>query len=270
MAATQPTGITVVKLGGSILTGPPAYQHCAEWIRARLNADPTQRLVVVVSAQYGETDALLATAREITPEPAAATLDLLWSTGEIRSVALLTLWLQRAGVRAVGLNVHECGVVSPTGERDASTMQVKTLRLQYWLTRYPVIVVPGFLARAPFDSLVTLGRGGSDLTAVLLAAALKADSCELIKDVPGYFSDDPHCVASARPLPALTYAQALAMASAGCDLVQTAAVEAAQRSSTRLVVRSADEQAPRTVVSDRAASAAAEPVAARAGALAAG
>ncbi len=253
MAATQPTGITVVKLGGSILTGPPAYERCAEWIRGRLTADRTQRLVVVVSAQYGETDALLAMAREITPEPAPATLDLLWSTGEIRSVALLTLWLQRVGVRAVGLNVHECGVVSPTGARDAATTQVKTLRLQYWLTRYPVVVVPGFLARAPFDSLVTLGRGGSDLTAVLLAAALQADSCELIKDVPGYFSDDPNRVAAARPLPTLTYAQALAMAAAGCDLVQAAAVEAAQRSGTRLIVRSVDEHAPRTVVSDRAA-----------------
>jgi aspartate kinase len=253
MSATQPDAITIVKLGGSILTGPPAYQRCAEWIRDRLSADPAQRLVVVVSAQYGETDALLATAKAITPEPATATLDLLWSTGELRSVALLTLWLQRAGVRAVGLNVHECGVVSPTGARDAATTQVKTLRLQYWLTRYPVVVVPGFLARAPFDSLVTLGRGGSDLTAVLLAAALKADACELIKDVPGYFSDDPHRVADARPLPALTYDQALALAAEGCDLVQTAAIEAAQRAATKLVVRSLADQAPRTTVSDHAA-----------------
>ncbi len=262
MTATASSTIAVVKLGGSILTGPPAYRRCGEWIRGRLSVEPTRRLVIVVSAQLGETDALLAAAKEITPEPPAATLDLLWSTGEIRSVALLTLWLQRAGVRAVGLNVHECGVVAPAGERDAATTQVKTLRLQYWLTRYPVVVVPGFLARAPFDSLVTLGRGGSDLTAVLLTAALRADACELIKDVPGYYSDDPHRVADARPLAALTYDQALAMAAEGCDLVQTAAVESARRTGTKLVVRSLDERAPRTIVSDEVVRAAAQRVAA--------
>jgi len=253
MPATTPNPLSVVKLGGSILTGPPAYQRCADWLRDRLSAEPARRLVAVVSAQLGETDALLAAAQAITPEPAPATLDLLWSTGELRSVALLTLWLQRAGVRAVGLNVHECGVVAPNGQRDAATTQVKTLRLQYWLTRYPVVVVPGFLARAPFDSLVTLGRGGSDLTAVLLAAALKADGCELIKDVPGYFSADPNRVADARPLAALTYDQALTLAAEGCDLVQTAAIEAAQRAGTKLVVRSLDDQAPHTTVSDHVA-----------------
>lgn len=250
MAARSPASVGLVKLGGSVLTGPEAFARCAAWLRDRVTRDPAQRIVAVVSAELGLTDSLLAEACRLVLEPDPATLDLLWSTGELRSVALLTLNLHRVGVAAVGLSAHECGLVAPTGARAAAAIRVHTLKLRYWLTRHAVVVVPGFLARGPLDTLVTLGRGGSDLTAVLLAAALHAERCELIKDVPGYFSADPHRCAAARPLAELTYAEALAMAAAGCDLVQTAALEAAARTGTPLVIRSLAEDAPRTIVRD--------------------
>ncbi len=251
MQAESDIRTRVIKLGGSILTGPQAYADCAAWLCERREQDPQHRFVVVVSAQLGTTDALLKQSQQIMPEPDAAALDLLWSTGELQSVALLTLHLQRMGVAAVGLNAHECGLISPAGQRDAHAIRINTLHLRYRLTRHPVVVVPGFLARGPFDTVVTLGRGGSDLTAVLLAAGLRADCCELIKDVPGYFDKDPNRFSDAAPLAALGYGEALRMAAAGCDLVQTAAIEAAARTDTPLIVRSMSERSAHTVVSDK-------------------
>ncbi len=231
---TNPQSIAVVKIGGSVFTGPAAYRRAAAAVAGRLEACPGERLVVVVSAEHGATDALLATARDIVDEPDAATLDLLWSTGEIRSAALLALSLQSIGVRATAANVHQTGLT--VGERTEGT-GFRALRLHALLASYDVVVATGFLARAAGDAVASLGRGGSDLTAVLLAAGLGAARCELVKDVPGYFSADPNQDASARHLPALTFDAALAMADAGCELVQRQALESAKTHTLPLVVR---------------------------------
>lgn len=230
VSGNQP--IAVIKIGGSVFTGPAAYRDVAASIAARLPARPGERLVVVVSAEFGTTDALLETARSIVEEPDPGTLDLLWSTGEIRSAALLALSLQAVGVRAVAANVHQTGLT--TGG------EFRPLRLLALLASHDVVVAPGFLARGPGDAVVSLGRGGSDLTAVLLAAGLGAARCELVKDVPGYFSADPRHDPAARPLAALSFATALAMADGGCALVQRQALEAAQAHGLPLVVRSLD------------------------------
>lgn len=250
-APRPPTSVVVVKLGGSVLTGLPAFERCAEAVRRDLNAAPHERWVVVVSAEQGLTDQLESLARGLNPSPDARTLDLLWSTGELRSVALLTLCLTRAGVRAVGLNVHQSGLFLRRARAAADAVGFSPLALRAALARHRVAVVPGFFARAEGDGLSSLGRGGSDLTAVLLAAGLRARRCELVKDVPGYFTRDPNRHADATPLPRLSYAQALALADAGCDLVQRRAVEAAARCGTPLVVRSLDRGAPSSVVCGR-------------------
>lgn len=235
--------IAVIKLGGSILTSAKAYRRAAIFVRNTLRAAPRERLVVVVSAQEGTTDTLERSARAIVPEPARAALDLLWSTGEIRSVALLAMHLQALGVAAAALNIHEAGLTVPETGRDAGHIQLHARRLRGVLANYPVAIVPGFLAIDSAHAIVSLGRGGSDLTAVLLAEGLRACRCELIKDVPGYFTADPHRDPSARHIPQLSFEQALRLAVDGCDLVQRKAIEAAARSGLPLVIRSVSAKA---------------------------
>jgi len=242
--------VAVIKIGGSILTNARAYRRAAIFVRNRHRAAPEEKLVVVVSAQYGLTDALERAAKRIVGGPDAAALDLLWSTGELRSVALLVLHLQRLGVSPVGLNIHEAGLNVEGGDRsrgrapDGPGVRLNSRWISAALARHPVAVVPGFLGTNATNAVVSLGRGGSDLTAVLLAEGLRACRCELLKDVPGYFTSDPNRNPSARHLPSLTFEQALALADEGCDLVQRKAIEAAARCGLPLVVRSLDEAAP--------------------------
>ena len=139
--------------------------------------------------------------------------------------------------------MHQTGLLA-----DATGTTVNPLRLLAALAQARVVIVPGFLGVGAGGTITSLGRGGSDLTAVLLAAAVRADACELIKDVPGYFTADPHVQSDARPLRELGFDEALAMADAGCDLVQRAALAAADAAALRLVIRSIDAAAPVTTV----------------------
>ena len=230
--------IAVVKIGGSILINAGAYRRAAIFVRSMLRANPEERFVVVVSAQEGATDSLERSARKIHREPNSATRDLLWSTGEIRSVALLTLHLEALGVHAAPLNIHEAGLTLPETVREAGHIRLNAGRLAGVLADFPVAVVPGFFATNAASQIVSLGRGGSDLTAVLLAEGLRACRCELIKDVPGYFTADPHQDSAARHIPFLSFEQAISMAAEGCNLVQRQAIEAAARCALPLVIRS--------------------------------
>lgn len=225
--------ITVVKLGGSVLTNLASYETGAAFL-GRLAGASGHRIVAVVSAELGQTDALAGEAHRLHPEPDAAMLDLLWSTGEIRSVALLTLALRRAGVRATGLNAHETGL---RAVEDTSRIEFNLLPLRAALSHYDVVVVPGFLATRR-HALVTLGRGGSDLSAVLLARVLGAAECVLVKDVDGYFTADPAIDAQAARIDRLTYREALAKADEGCPLVQRQALDEGRRAGFPLVIRS--------------------------------
>ena len=225
--------VRIFKIGGSVLTGRAAYGRAAAFVAAHLCAAPGERLVVVVSAETGVTDALLAEAQDLAEQPDPDTLDLLWSTGELRSAALLALALQARGVNASALNVHQAGL-----KRDPSDVapRLSALKIRVLLTRYDVLVVPGFLACAARERIVSLGRGGSDLSAVSFASGIEAAECRLVKDVPGYFTSDPNLDPDAQPIDTLTYDQALAFADAGCELVQRRAIEAAQRSRLPIVV----------------------------------
>lgn len=238
--------IAVIKIGGSILTKGVSYRRAAKFVRNRRSATPEERLVVVVSAQEGMTDSLEHAARKIAGEPDPSSLDLLWSTGEVRSAALLALHLQALGVSAVALNTHETGLSVPANARGATHVGLNLKRMLSALSEFPVVVAPGFLATDPSNAIVSLGRGGTDLTAILLAEGLAARRCELIKDVPGYFTSDPHRDPSARPIPFLTFEHALELARNGCDLVQKKALEEAARCGLTLVVRSIKNAGPIT------------------------
>ena len=232
--------VTVLKLGGSVLTNAGAYQRAAAFVRS-LTIDRHARVVAVVSAALGHTDALLAEARQLTEAPDADVLALLWSTGELRSVALLAFALQTAGVRASAMNVHECGIRT---ERHSSQVALNTIGIRVALERFPVVVVPGFLATSG-QRVVTLGRGGSDLSAVLLSAALGASRCVLIKDVDGYYADDPRQRAGAELMQELSYDDALSMADEGCPLVQRQALAEARVRGVAVIVRSFDSSGTR-------------------------
>lgn len=254
--------LSVLKLGGSVLRDDASFAAAARFLHDRLALNQDERLVVIVSAPYGMTDALLEEATRIAcgaPEregrrepsrsggpgaPDNVALDLLWSTGEQRSVALLALHLQKIGTHAVPFNVHQTGLVA---EQTAGPA-VRPLRLLAALSHARVVIVPGFLGVSAGGTITSLGRGGSDLTAVLLATSVRADACELIKDVPGYFTADPHRHADARPIHDLSFDEALAMADAGCDLVQRAALAAAKHAGLHLVIRSMRAEAPITQV----------------------
>jgi aspartate kinase len=240
--------IAVIKIGGSILRNARAFRRAARCVRNRHIASPNELLVVVVSAQEGITDKLEARANEIVAQPNSSALDLLWSTGELRSVALLVLHLQALGISAAALNIHEAGLGLPDGACEsgpaARQVRINPRRLRSLLAHHPVAVVPGFFATDAAGAVVSLGRGGSDLTAVLLAKALDACRCELLKDVPGYFTSDPHRDPTARHLPQLTFDHALALADEGCELVQRQAIQAAALCNLPLVIRSLDETAP--------------------------
>jgi len=247
--------LTVLKLGGSVLRDDRSYAASARFLQQRLALAPQERLVVIVSAQYGTTDALHAEAQIIADDPCQLALDLLWSTGELRSVALLALHLQRIGVSAVPFNVHQTGLVACPEQRRGADCEAETavrpMRLLAALAHARIVIVPGFLGVSPGGAVTSLGRGGSDLTAVLLAAAIHADACELIKDVPGYFTADPHRDAAAQPIHDLGIDEALRMADGGCDLVQRAALAAAAHADLHLVIRSMDAAAPVSHVHSR-------------------
>jgi aspartate kinase len=242
-------GVVVVKLGGSVLADDESYRRAARYLVRRLHKCSGDRFIVVVSAQKGHTDELERLARGITGYPNPRTLDLLWSTGELRSVALLTLHLEELGVAAVGLNVQEAGLRFNGAGGAEATLESLSSEIQGAFDDYSVVVVPGFFGTLASGMIVSLGRGGSDLSAVLLACEFEAKHCELIKDVPGYFTEDPDTTSVAEHLPWVSYDTALEMADRGCELIQRVALEVARESSLELVVRGLADTVAGTVVS---------------------
>lgn len=250
MESCRAKRIVVMKFGGSILADEESYFRAARFVVRRLHECSVERFLVVVSARKGITDELERLARKIASCPGQRTLDLLWATGELRSVALLTLHLEEMGVTTVGLNIHEAGLRLGGANLYHFSETSLSTGLRRCFDDCSVVVAPGFFATLANGMIVSLGRGGSDLSAVLLADAFDAERCELIKDVDGYFSEDPHLSESFVHLPELSYETALKMADGGCDLVQRRALEAARRAGLRLVIRSLDEKAPATIVSE--------------------
>jgi aspartate kinase len=226
--------IAVLKIGGSVLTGIDGYREAARFVAARRAVEPGTKLVVVVSAEFGQTDALLDLAHSFDTAPDPVQIDLLWSTGELRSVALLAMAVRAEGIRVAAANIHQTGLLRDSTGRTS----LLSLTLRHLIEAHEVVVVPGFLACGAANVVVSLGRGGSDLSAVLIAAGLGAQRCELIKDVDGYYSTNPKLTPGATHLPHIDFDRSLAMADAGCGLVQRDAIEAARAHALPIVVRS--------------------------------
>ncbi len=207
-------------------------------------------VVVVLSAMGKTTDLLLAQAKDINPNPSKRELDMLLVTGEQVSVSLMAMALDTMGVPAVSLNAYQVAMHTTSVYGNARLKRIDTERIQNELENKRVVLVTGFQGVNKFDDYTTLGRGGSDTTAVALASALHADACEIYTDVDGVFTADPRIVPSARKLGEITYDEMLELASLGAGVLHNRSVEMAKKYGVQLVVRSSLNYSEGTVVKE--------------------
>ena len=206
-------------------------------------------LVVVVSAMGGETNRLTALAEEIMEFPTPREMDVLLSTGEQVTIALLTMALEQRGCRARSFTGAQVRVLTDDTHTRARIREIDSTRIHEQLQQGDVVVVAGFQGVSEEGHITTLGRGGSDTTAVALAAALEADECQIYTDVKGVYTTDPRVVADARLLSSITFEEMLELASLGAKVLQIRAVEFAGKYKVPLRVLSSFEEGPGTLIS---------------------
>jgi len=196
------------------------------------------------------TDGLIAKAHEINPNPPKRELDMLLSTGEQVSVSLMAMAMSVLGVPAVSLNAAQVAMHTTSAYGSAKLKRIDTERIRHELEAKKIVIITGFQGVNKYDDLTTLGRGGSDTTAVALAAALHADACEIYTDVDGVYTADPHIVPNARKLQEVSYEEMLEFASLGAKVLHNRSVEMAKRYGVQLVVRSSLTRAEGTIVKE--------------------
>ncbi len=239
-------GVYVQKYGGSSVADIASIRKVAERIlRTRREGHD---VVVVVSAMGDSTDNLVKMAREINPEPSDREMDMLLSTGEQVSISLLTMALHALGAEAVSMTGPQAGIRTDATHLKAKINAVEPERVFAHLRNGRIVIVAGFQGLTPTEEIATLGRGGSDTTAVALATALKADRCQFCKDVEGVFTADPRIVPRARKLDAIEYDEMLELASVGAGVLQSRAVEFAKNHDVVLEVRLTFGDQPGTLV----------------------
>jgi aspartate kinase len=236
--------LVVQKYGGSSVATPDLVRRVAE--RVDRVARAGHRVVVVVSAMGDTTDDLLALLAEVDARPAPREVDMLLATGEQVSVALLASALRALGRDAVSLTGWQAGVHTDGVHRKAQIVAVDPARILRELDAGRVVVVAGFQGISPEGEITTLGRGGSDTTAVALAAALGADACEIYSDVDGVYTADPRVVPEARRLPFVSYEEMMEMAHLGAQVLQPRAVECAAQNGVTILARSTFQEGPGT------------------------
>ncbi len=207
-------------------------------------------VVVVLSAMGKKTDELLAMAEDINPDMPKREVDMLLATGEQTSVALMAMAMASLGVQAISLNAFQVVMHSTSTYGNAKFKRIDTDRIQHELDNRRIVIVTGFQGINKYDDITTLGRGGSDTTAVALAAALHADACEIYTDVEGVYTADPRKVEGAKKLPEITYDEMLEMATLGAQVLHNRSVELAKKYGVQLVVRSSLSTAEGTVVKE--------------------
>ena len=207
-------------------------------------------VVVVLSAMGKQTDVLLAQAREINPNPPKREVDMLLTTGEQISVALMAMALDSLGIPAVSLNAFQVPMRTTSNYGNARLKDIATERIRNELEARRIVLITGFQGINKFDDYTTLGRGGSDTTAVALAAVLHADICEIYTDVDGIFTADPRIVKTARKLSEITYDEMLDLASLGAGVLHNRSVEMAKKYGVKLVVRSSLNDTEGTLVKE--------------------
>jgi aspartate kinase len=237
--------LIVQKYGGSSVADAAKIQSVA---RRVAESAPGNQLVVVVSAMGKTTDGLLSLAQQLAATPDPREMDMLLATGEQVTIALLAMALHTLGFKARSFTGAQAGLRTDRGHTKARIAQITGERVRATLDAGAIAVVAGFQGLSDDDEITTLGRGGSDLTGVALAAALKADVCEIYTDVDGVYTADPNVVPEARKLPRVAYDEMLEMASLGAKVLQARSVEFAKKYGVTVHVRSTFKPDPGTIV----------------------
>ena len=236
----------VQKFGGTSVGNLDRIQHVARLVEATYKAG--HQLVVVLSAMSGETDRLLKLAKELSADPDDREMDVLLSSGERVTIALMAITLKKMGIKARSFTGRQVGIVTDSAHTKARVARVDSERVLAALNEGVVPIVAGFQGINEASDVTTLGRGGSDLTAVVLAAALKADMCVIYTDVDGVYTADPNIVPAARRLEKVSYEEMLELASLGAKVLQTRSVELAAKYQVPVVVKSTFQDGPGTLV----------------------
>ena len=240
--------LIVQKFGGSSVANAERVAHVAGII-----ADTYRRgnqVVVVVSAQGKTTDHLIAQAEEVNPHPSKRELDALMATGELASMALTAMALERLDVPAISLSGWQAGIHTDSTHGAARVSRIDTERLRNELDKGNIVIVAGFQGVNRYDDVTTLGRGGSDTSAVALAAALGADLCQIFTDGDGVYTADPRIVPNAIKIDAITYDEMLELASLGANVLHNRSVEMAKKYNVNLEVLSSMTGAEGTIVKE--------------------
>jgi len=236
----------VMKFGGTSVADAQRIKQAARRIVAR--KEEGRRVVVVLSARGKTTDELIAMAQEVSPAPDPRELDMLLSTGERISCALCAMAIHDLGHQAISLTGSQAGIVTDTSHTKARILDVRADRIEAALGDGAIALVAGFQGVSTARDVTTLGRGGSDTTAVALAAAVGAEVCEIYTDVAGVFNADPRLVPGARKLGVVSFEEMLEMAASGAGVLQLRAVEYARTHGVRIHCRSSFDEAPGTLV----------------------
>ena len=240
--------LIVKKFGGSSVADKERIMNVAK--RCIEDYKRGHDIVVVLSAMGKTTDQLLAKAYDINPLASKRELDMLLSTGEQTSVALMAMAMDYLGVPAVSLNAFQVAMHTTSKYGNSRLKRIDSERIRHELDSRKIVIITGFQGVNKYDDLTTLGRGGSDTTAVALAAALRADACEIYTDVEGVYTADPRVVPNARKLKEITYDEMLEMATLGAKVLHNRSVEMAKKYGVPLVVRSSLNTAEGTVVKE--------------------
>ncbi|APT45767.1 aspartate kinase [Bacillus safensis] len=241
-------GLIVQKFGGTSVGSTEKIRNAAERVIAE--REEGHDVVVVVSAMGKSTDVLVDLAKELTDDPSKREMDMLLATGEQVTISLLAMALQRRGYDAISFTGWQAGMKTEHVHGNARIVDIDESRIKEELSAGKVVVVAGFQGIADDLHITTLGRGGSDTTAVALAAALKADKCDIYTDVPGVFTTDPRYVPSARKLAGISYDEMLELANLGAGVLHPRAVEFAKNYQVPLEVRSSIENESGTLIEE--------------------
>ncbi|MDD7348618.1 MAG: aspartate kinase [Clostridiales bacterium] len=240
--------LVVKKFGGTSVANKERIFNVAK--RCIEDYQKGNDVVVVLSAMGKQTDVLLEMANDINPKASKRELDMLLTTGEQTSVALMAMAMQSLNVPAISLNAFQVAMHTSSVAGNARLKKIDTERIQHELEQRKIVIVTGFQGVSQYDDYTTLGRGGSDTTAVALAAALRADSCEIYTDVDGVYTADPRIVKDAKKLDEITYDEMLELASLGAGVLHNRSVEMAKKYGVQLVVRSSLNTSEGTVVKE--------------------
>jgi len=240
--------LIVQKYGGTSVGTPERILNVARRVIATQEAG--HRVVVVVSAMSGVTDSLINLARQVSQNPAEREMDVLLSTGEQTTIALTAMAIHGLGKKAVSLTGAQAGIITDGVHTRAKIANITPKQIHTHLNNDEIVIVAGFQGETTDGRITTLGRGGSDLTAIAIASAIKADVCQIFTDVDGVYTCDPRIVPTARKIDAISYDEMLEMASSGSKVMQSRSVEFAKKFGVVFEVRSSFNNNPGTIVTE--------------------